>query len=104
MKDKKKSTHGNLKESVSHSTLHERASKFRKDNGDRCGGTNRLAVHHINNDAYDNSPKNVMTLCNSCHAKWHWEHGKIRSKDLKPRKTDGYYLRWGHTPPKLATE
>lgn len=91
-----------LKEIVCHTTLHERASKFRKDSCEGCEGTNRLAAHHINNDAYDNSPDNIMTLCNSCHAKWHWEHGKVRGKDLKPRKKDGYFRRYGHEPPQIT--
>ena len=84
----------NQKESSKRSTLSDRAAKFKKSNCEICGGTNRLAVHHINKDRHDNSHENIMTLCNSCHAKWHWEHGKIRGKDLKPRKKDGYFRRY----------
>ena len=93
-----------LKEILSYRRLHERAGIFRKDKCERCDETNRLAVHHINSNAYDNSPENLMTLCGSCHTKWHWENGKIRGKDLKPRKTDGYFLRYGHIPPRIASQ
>ena len=97
-----------MKAEVKRSAISSRALKFRKDVCERCGVHNgtpkgKLAVHHINNNQYDNSPDNIMTLCNSCHAKWHWEHGKVRGKDLKPRKTDGYYLRYGHPPPTKVT-
>lgn len=84
---------------VKHSALSQRAAYFKKDNCERCGGIERLAVHHINKNKYDNSPDNIMTLCNHCHALWHWEHGKVRNPDLKPRKRDGYYRRYGHEPP-----
>lgn len=36
-----------------------------------CGGTDNLAIHHINGDHNDNSQANLMCLCNSCHARLH---------------------------------
>ena len=93
-----------LKLIVKHSECHNRASIYIKDSCERCSGDNRLAVHHINNNPYDNTQDNLMTLCNRCHALWHWENGKVRGKDLKPRKRVGYFLRYGHEPPKIATD
>ena len=36
-----------------------------------CGGKERLAVHHRNNDHYDHSPENLMVVCLSCHSSIH---------------------------------
>lgn len=36
-----------------------------------CGSKSKLHVHHRNQDIKDNSPKNLQTLCGSCHAKHH---------------------------------
>lgn len=37
----------------------------------RCGGTDRLAIHHLNNDHYDNQAENLQVLCLSCHSSVH---------------------------------
>lgn len=39
----------------------------------RCGETKRLHVHHIDTDKLNNDPMNLITLCNSCHSRVHWE-------------------------------
>jgi 5-methylcytosine-specific restriction endonuclease McrA len=41
-----------------------------------CGTTERLQRHHIDRNPANNVAENVMTLCVSCHTKWHWRHGK----------------------------
>jgi hypothetical protein len=43
---------------------------------ERCGTDKRLQAHHVDGNMANNTPQNVMTLCISCHTKWHWEHGK----------------------------
>lgn len=42
-----------------------------KDACARCGGVDRLAIHHLNNDHYDNAQENLQVLCISCHASVH---------------------------------
>jgi len=61
--------------------LSNRAKKYRKDRCEECGTTETLQVHHINEDRTDNHPSNLMTLCRSCHTKWHWKHGKKPYKE-----------------------
>ena len=34
-----------------------------------CGGTTRLAVHHIDYDKQNCDPKNLITLCNKCNSR-----------------------------------
>ena len=41
-----------------------------------CGSTDRLGLHHNDEDRSNNAPDNLRTFCPSCHTKWHWEHGK----------------------------
>jgi hypothetical protein len=41
-----------------------------------CKTSSNLGVHHKNNDPSDNTTTNLMTLCGSCHTRWHWQHGK----------------------------
>lgn len=54
-----------------------KASIHKKSACERCGETGaHLQVHHMDSDTANNSPSNLMTLCASCHATWHWEHGK----------------------------
>jgi len=42
-----------------------------------CHATSYLQRHHIDGKRTNNDPSNVMTLCAFCHARWHWEHGKV---------------------------
>ena len=44
-----------------------------KDNCENCGGTNRLAVHHLDRNRFNDSKENLKTLCNNCHSKLHME-------------------------------
>lgn len=54
-------------------------SKFRKDYCEYCGATladvPRLVVHHRDEDATNDVPDNLITLCDSCHKLVH--SGKI---------------------------
>jgi len=38
-----------------------------KDRCAKCGCTDKLGIHHKNNDHYDNHLENLQVLCNSCH-------------------------------------
>lgn len=38
-----------------------------KDVCGNCGATERLSVHHKNDDHYDNRVENLQILCESCH-------------------------------------
>lgn len=53
-----------------------RARTFRGDACAQCGATENLDTHHLDLNPYNNAPENLMTLCDVCHAKWHWAHGK----------------------------
>lgn len=48
---------------------------------ERCGtmrdGGRGLSVHHIDLDITNNDPANLMTMCQSCHMKWHGDRGHI---------------------------
>lgn len=49
-----------------------RARRYKKDLCERCHmNTERLCVHHINENPSDNRPENIETLCRSCHVKVH---------------------------------
>lgn len=41
-----------------------------------CGTVAQLQIHHIDGNKFNNNASNLMTLCASCHSKWHWENGK----------------------------
>lgn len=43
----------------------------KKDLCARCGSRDRLAIHHKNDDHYDNDPDNLVVLCVSCHSSVH---------------------------------
>ena len=47
-----------------------------KPSCESCGSTDRLSLHHLDEDRTNNSLANLQTLCPSCHTRWHWEHGK----------------------------
>ena len=61
-------------------TLRKRAVKFRGKTCEGCGTKTNLDIHHLDSNPANNSLDNLMTLCSSCHAKWHWAHGKKKSK------------------------
>lgn len=44
-----------------------KARKFKKSYCEKCGGTERLEVDHIDGNRSNNELSNLQTLCNSCH-------------------------------------
>jgi len=71
---------GQRKLIVKRATLHKRASRFRANKCENCPATTNLALHHIDGNPANNRKSNRMTLCGSCHTRWHWEHGKTTRK------------------------
>ncbi len=69
-----------VKVDVSLAGLRKRAVKYRGTVCQQCGATDGLHVHHLDSDPANNTTSNLMTLCSSCHATWHWQHGKTLSK------------------------
>lgn len=64
------------KKVVGKSALYKRAVKYRGTICEMCGVVEHLQLHHIDGNPANNAPENRMTLCWSCHTKWHWQHGK----------------------------
>lgn len=57
----------------------------------RCGGGKNLAIHHCDDDHYNNDLKNLVVLCLSCHMSVHktaywkaWREGKPLPKSNGP--------------------
>ena len=65
----------NSRESVGYDALSWRGRKHLKPACEVCGDTYYLAAHHRSGIRSDNSPKNIETLCVTCHAKHH--HGTL---------------------------
>ena len=65
-----------IKEKVTLAALRKRAEKFRGTECAECKTTKNLAVHHLDENPANNATGNLMTLCGSCHTKWHWRNGK----------------------------
>jgi len=57
-----------------------RAEKFKKAQCQFCGTKNNLQAHHLDMNPANNVQENIITLCASCHMKWHWTHGKKNPK------------------------
>jgi 5-methylcytosine-specific restriction endonuclease McrA len=53
-----------------------------------CNKTQRLEVHHIDSNRYNNSIKNLIILCISCHSK---EHNRILNINHMKKKIQGKY-------------
>lgn len=53
---------------------------------ENCGTTARLHVHHVDENPENNTPSNLMTLCATCHMRWHWTAGKMRLRKAAPCK------------------
>jgi len=53
----------------------------------RCGVTERLAIHHLNGDHYDNRVENLQVLCLPCHSSVHkqayWD--AIHAGEMPPK-------------------
>lgn len=58
-------------ETVHRQTMYSRSRKFAKAACERCGGIDRLHVHHRDRDITNNDPANLETLCVVCHNRHH---------------------------------
>ena len=56
----------------------------REERCDKCHGTRLLGIHHLDGDCSNNTLKNVVTLCASCHTRWHWQNGKKTPRPSPP--------------------
>lgn len=48
----------------------------------KCKATKKLCVHHLDDDHYNNDPKNLQVLCMACHSRMHklaWWAGRRAS-------------------------
>jgi 5-methylcytosine-specific restriction endonuclease McrA len=45
--------------------------RFLKEECERCGSTDSLIIHHVDENRRNNKPDNLETLCRSCHSKEH---------------------------------
>jgi len=75
---------GMVKEQAKLSALRVRAEKFKGGVCEKCGATRNLHIHHLDFNPANNAPANLMTLCGSCHQKWHWANGRTGHKRQKP--------------------
>lgn len=68
-----------IREEPTHrTTYHRLAREFQKSSCENCGSTENLDVHHRDRDYKNNDPKNLKTLCHSCHMKYHWQQGHLK--------------------------
>lgn len=49
----------------------KRAQRLRKESCEACGVEAVCNIHHVDNNPMNNSPTNLQTLCENCHAFWH---------------------------------
>lgn len=53
--------------------------KLKKDFCEKCGKKyQRLEIHHIDGDHANNEFENLMTVCSSCHKKFHYKIGRTK--------------------------
>lgn len=52
-------------------------AKYKKEHCGRCGSQQSLDLHHLDGNRTNNWLENLLTLCDSCHTRLHWETGKI---------------------------
>jgi len=61
-------------------------TKFKKETCEKCNGTEKLTVHHIDENPKNNVKENCMTLCEDCHNELHgfikrkYRHARITTK------------------------
>ena len=73
-----------IKEDAQKSALLKRANKYRGKHCETCGTKKQIGIHHRDGNIRNNDKSNLMTLCATCHTKWHWEHGKTARKISRP--------------------
>lgn len=67
----------------------KRVYKHKKDHCQECRATENLQIHHIDGNPKNNRLSNLMTLCGSCHTKWHWNNGKTMPRERLTCKVCG---------------
>ena len=61
-----------------------------KINCEKCNATTNLGIHHKDYDHYNNNPKNLQTLCVSCHMSLHKSQYWAAIKSGKePKRSNG---------------
>ena len=65
--------------------------RAKKDKCEWCGATKNLVVHHLDENRYNNTLTNLITICKSCHQKHHTirdpktgryiKRGEVKSED-----------------------
>lgn len=71
----------------------KRVYRHKKDHCQECGATENLQIHHIDGNPKNNRLSNLMTLCGSCHTKWHWNNGKTIPRERSTCKICGVPLK-----------
>lgn len=57
---------------------------LRKPACERCGGIERLSLHHKDRNPFNNEQSNHETLCVRCHTKEHWRTDDLKVKHAAP--------------------
>lgn len=65
----------------SRTRCHAAARMHLKSCCESCGSTEKLHVHHCDENWQNNSVENLQTLCESCHRSW---HATLRSAGVFP--------------------
>ena len=91
---------GNSKKEVTRDALHWRARKHRAETCAECGTREDLHVHHIDRNVANNKPRNLLTLCSSCHLKLHWQEDREKRMASNPLVVAA---RRGATSPRPST-
>ena len=63
-----------------------RSKKHRREACERCGSTEKLHVHHKDNDWRNDDISNLETLCASCHIRHHWATDGRRERQANTRR------------------
>ena len=66
-------TCANTREVVGYHGQSWRARQHLGQSCERCGGTEMLAAHHLDENRSNNTRENIQTLCVTCHSWWHHE-------------------------------
>lgn len=81
-----------------------------KETCECCGGTAKLAIHHVNENWRDNRPENLQTLCINCHQQWHGLHRKLGIRCFMPMPplhslsvTTYLKINWGKYDPRTGS-
>lgn len=79
-------TCANTRDVVGKGAHHRRARAFMEDACLVCGTSEKLQVHHVDEDYTNDDPSNLATVCASCHMKGHWREWKTQGRQISPRK------------------